>query len=225
MTVSDRPVIHAVLFDLDGVLIDSMPHNVRAWKEEFTAWGVDVDSLIFRLREGEKAQSTLEFAANEYGLNLTPKQQIDFVESKRSRYRKTAPNHLEKGAVDILKTLRRRGIKTALVTGSIRRNLNHAVPEDERKLFDAIITSDLCTHGKPHPEPYLRAAEALDVPPQHCLALENAPLGVQSAKSAGIFTLAITTTLPTKYLKDADRIIDDLSDILYHGAFILKSAK
>ena len=217
-----QPIIHAVLFDLDGVLIDSMPHHVKAWKEEFAAWGMDVNPLIFRLREGEKAGATLDFAAKEYGLRLTPEQQTKFVESKRRRYRKNAPNCLVDGAVEILKSLRSHGIKTAMVTGSIRRNLNHAVPEEERNLFDAIITSDLCTHGKPHPEPYLLAAEKLNISPGHCLAVENAPLGIQSAKAAGIFTMAITTTLPSKYLKEADRIIDDLFDILHHGAFILK---
>jgi len=220
---SNRPIIHAVLFDLDGVLIDSMPHHVRAWQEEFAAWGVEVDPLIFCLREGEKAAATLAFAAQEYGLILTEDQAHRFVESKRRRYRTTAPKHLIDGAIDVLKTLRHSGIKTALVTGSIRRNLDHSISKDEQNLFDAIITADFCTHGKPDPEPYLRASEALNIPPEHCLAVENAPLGIQSAKAAGIYTLALTSTLPTKYLKGADRIIDDLADILHHGAYILQS--
>jgi len=223
VTATDKPIIHAVLFDLDGVLIDSMPHHVRAWTEEFAAWGVDIDPLIFRLREGEKAEATLEYAAKRYGLILTPEQQASFVESKRRRYRMTAPNHMVDGAVELLKSLREKQIKTALVTGSIRKNLDHSVPEEERVLFDAIITSDLCTHGKPHPEPYLRASESLKIPPEHCLVVENAPLGIQSAKAAGILTLAITTTLSAEYLKDADAIIENLSDILHHGSFALKS--
>jgi beta-phosphoglucomutase len=226
MVISDsatRPVIHAVLFDLDGVLIDSMPHHVRAWQEEFAAWGVTIDPLIFRLREGEKAAATLAFAAQEYGLILTKEQALRFVESKRRRYRKTAPKQLVDGAADLLRTLRNSRIKTALVTGSIRRNLDHSISKDEQSLFDAIITADLCTHGKPHPEPYLRASEALNIPPNHCLAVENAPLGIQSARAAGAFVLALTSTLPAKYLKDADRIIDDLSDILHHDAYVLKA--
>ena len=105
--------------------------------------------------------------------------------------------------------------------GSIRRNLNHVVPEEERNLFDVIVTSDLCTYGKPHPEPYLRAATALKIMPEHCLAVENAPMGIQSAKAAGIFTLAITSTLPAEYLKDADGIISNLSDIFHNDAYIL----
>jgi beta-phosphoglucomutase len=219
----DKPAIHAVLFDLDGVLIDSMPHHIRAWKEEFAAWGVDIDPLIFRLHEGEKAEATLEFAATQYGLKLTPKQQAKFVESKRKRYRETAPHHLIDGAIDLLRALRQRRIKTAMVTGSIRRNLDHVVPEEERNLFDAIITSDLCIHGKPHPEPYFRASEALEILPEHCLAVENAPLGIQSAKTAGIYTLAITSTLPAEYLKDADGIIGNLVDILHHESYVLQA--
>jgi beta-phosphoglucomutase len=224
LSKTDKPIIHAVLFDLDGVLIDSMPHHVKAWKEEFAAWGVDADPLIFRLREGEKAQATLDFAAKEYGLELTPRQRAQFVESKRRRYRENAPNRLVDGAVDLLKALRDRGIKTAMVTGSIRRNLNHTVPEQERRLFDTIVTSDICTHGKPYPEPYLKAAQILSIAPENCLTVENAPLGIQSAKSAGILTLAITTTLSQDYLQDADHIIASLSDILNHPAYILKPA-
>ncbi len=220
VTDTNQPIIHAVLFDLDGVLIDSMPHHVKAWKEEFAAWGVEIDSLIFRTREGEKAGATLEYAAKEHGLELTPDEQHRFIESKRSRYRKDAPDRMVDGAVVVLESLRHMGIKTAMVTGSIRRNLEHAVPENERKLFDVIITSDLCQQGKPHPEPYLRAAEALDIPPEHCMAVENAPLGIQSAKAAGAFTLAITNTLPIEYLQDADKIIDDLADVLSQDGFV-----
>jgi beta-phosphoglucomutase len=223
VTMPDKPIIHAVLFDLDGVLIDSMPHHVRAWKEEFAAWGVDIDPLIFRMHEGEKAEATFEFAASQYGLTLTLKQQAEFVESKRRRYRATAPKRMVDGAVQVLENLHRRGIKTAMVTGSIRRNLDHTVPEEERNLFDVIITSDLCTHGKPHPEPYLRASDRLGILPEHCLAVENAPLGIQSAKTAGIFTLAITSTLPAEYLKDADGIIGSLSNLLSYDGYELRS--
>ena len=183
---------------------------------------MDIDPLVIRLREGEKADTTLEYAAKEHGLELNPDDQHKFIESKRSRYRKNAPDRMVDGAVVVLKSLRHMGIKTAMVTGSIRRNLDHSVPEHERDLFDAIITSDLCRQGKPHPEPYLRAAEALDISPEHCMAVENAPLGIQSAVAAGMFTLAITSTLPVEYLQDADRIIGDLADVLIQDEFVFK---
>jgi beta-phosphoglucomutase len=214
-------MIHAVLFDLDGVLIDSMPHHVRAWKEEFAAWGVEIDPMILRTREGEKASATLEFAAKEYGLQLNPDDQNQFIESKRSRYRKSAPNRMVDSAVVVLKSLRHMGIKTAMVTGSIRRNLEYTVPEPERKLFDVIITADVCRYGKPHPEPYLRATEALKILPEHCMAVENAPLGIQSAKAAGVFTLAITSTLPVEHLQEADKIVTDLAEVLNQDGFML----
>ncbi len=222
MTDTNLPIIHAVLFDLDGVLIDSIPHHVKSWKEEFAAWGVDIDPLIFRIREGEKASATLEYVAKEHGLELNPDDQHQFIESKRSRYRKNAPDRMVDGAVVVLKSLRHMGIKTAMVTGSIRRNLEYAVPENERDLFDVIISSDMYRYGKPHPEPYLHASKALDIPPEHCMAVENAPLGIQSAKEAGVFTLAITNTLPIEYLQEADKIIGDLADVLSQDGFVFR---
>lgn len=217
-----QPIINAVLFDLDGVLIDSIPHHVRAWTEECAAWGKDVDPMIFRKREGEKADATLDYIIDRYELQLTPDEQRRFIDSKRERYRKYAPNRMVEGAVVVVESLRHMGILTAMVTGSILPNLKRAVPEHERNLFDAIITPDLYTKGKPDPEPYLKTAEALDIPTEYCLAVENAPMGIESAKAAGMFTLAITNTLPDKDLQKADKIIHDLADVLDQGGFVLK---
>ena len=67
--------------------------------------------------------------------------------------------------------------------------------------------------GKPHPEPYLKAAEALSLKPAQCLVVENAPFGIESAKRAGMFCVAVATSLPKEYLKGADTVVDELSQI------------
>jgi len=66
--------------------------------------------------------------------------------------------------------------------------------------------------GKPHPEPYLRCARLLRVKPSQCVVIENAPFGIISAKKAGMFCLALTTSLPAEYLKEADMVVENLSE-------------
>ena len=202
--------IKAVLFDLDGVLIDSMPHHVAAWKEVFSELGIDLPSEILRRSEGEKAKVTIMKLAPKYGLNLNDEEFDRLLEKKRSRYRQTAPRGMRPVARAAIETYRKMGLKTAIVTGSVRSNLEWTLSDEERNLFDVILSSEHYSKGKPHPEPYLNAARQLSIPPEACLVIENAPLGIQSAKAAGMFCVAITTTLPARDLKDADLIVSDL---------------
>jgi len=109
-----------------------------------------------------------------------------------------------------IETCRKMGLKTAIVTGSVRSNLEWTLSDEERAMFDVILSSEYYSKGKPHPEPYLNAARQLGFPPEACLVVENAPLGIQSAKAAGMFCVAITTTLPASDLKDADLVVPDI---------------
>jgi len=76
-----------------------------------------------------------------------------------------------------------------------------------------MVTGDMISHGKPHPEPYLKACRLLKVHPSECLVVENAPFGIESAKRAGLYTVALTTSLPAGYLSGADHIVDCLEEI------------
>jgi beta-phosphoglucomutase-like phosphatase (HAD superfamily) len=84
---------------------------------------------------------------------------------------------------------------------------------EEIALFDYILTSEDIENGKPSPDPYLKAQEALNVSPSECLVVENAPLGIASAKSAGMKVVALTSTVSEDYLRDADWIISNLSEV------------
>ncbi len=205
--------IKAVLFDLDGVLIDSMPHHVAAWKEVFSELGVDLPAEILRRSEGEKAKVTIMKLAPKYGLNLSDEQFDRLLDKKRSRYRQTAPRGMRPVAKEAIETCRKIGLKTAIVTGSVRSNLEWTLSDEERAMFDIILSSEYYNKGKPHPEPYLNAAKQLGLPPEACLVMENAPLGIQSAKAAGMFCVAITTTLPASDLSDADLIVPDIDHL------------
>jgi beta-phosphoglucomutase len=202
--------IKGILFDLDGVLIDSMPHHVSAWKEVFAEYGVDLPSIQLRRSEGEKAKLTMMRLAEEYSLNWTEELVDKLIEKKRKIYRQSAPQGMRSIARKILDLCRNSGLKTAIVTGSVRNNLEWTLSEKERSLFDFILSSEFYAIGKPHPEPYLKATKYLHLSPEQCLVIENAPLGIRSAKAAGMTCIAIMTTLPEEELREADLIIPDL---------------
>lgn len=213
MKTVDLAHIKAVLFDLDGVLIDSMPHHVRAWQTVLSEFGIFVSEERLRRHEGEKAKVTIGRIAREHGLDFSDEKLEELVEKKRQIYRKTAPRGMTPTARQTVDTLRECGYETAIVTGSVRPNLEWALSEEERNLFKVIITSEACTNGKPHPEPYLKAAKNLELAAENCLVIENAPLGIQSAKAAGMTCIALTTTLPAEELSQADQIIPDLRSL------------
>ncbi|MBL7190461.1 HAD family phosphatase [bacterium] len=203
----------AALFDLDGVLIDSMPAHVRAWKQVLSEYGMEVDENEIKLREGEKAQFSAGDITRKHNLRLTEPQIKSLVARKRDIYRADAPSGMVEGASQLLRRLKKNGYKLALVTGSILENIRKVIDEDELALFDIIITSDIVENSKPHPEPFLKAAAGLNLPPSDCLVIENAPKGIHSAKTAGMTVIAITSTLSKDYLIEADYIMGDFIEI------------
>ena len=104
-------------------------------------------------------------------------------------------------------------MKLAIVTGGGRDRVQRLIDEYFRGVFDAVITSDDVQHTKPYPEPYLKAAEKLKVAPANCVVIENAPLGIRSAKRAGMHVIAIETTLDRQFLKEADQITKDMFQV------------
>ena len=105
------------------------------------------------------------------------------------------------------------GFKLALVTGTSRHEAQKLLPKDLWDCFDVTVCGCDVQNGKPHPEPYLKAIAKLNVALMKALVFENAPFGIRSAKAAGLFCLALETSLPSSYLKDADAIFSSFKEI------------
>ena len=204
-----------ILFDMDGVLVDSMPAHVDSWIKVFRDYGVEVDSKEIYLREGEKALTTAILLGKKYDLNLSDAECEELISVKRKYYAENASTELIPKAKKLLHSLKDEGFKLGLVTGSIMSNLERIMSAGEKALFDAIMTSDIVTNAKPSPEPYARACDGLGIKRSECLIIENAPLGIQSGRAAGITIAALTSTLSADELNGADFIIDDLEQIWY----------
>ena len=128
-------------------------------------------------------------------------------------FRKYFRRRLFSGVDEFLRCLKNKGYLLAIVTGTPMPQLKKILPAKIQFLFDTIVTGDLVKKGKPYPDPFLKAAKDLNLKPSQCLVIENAPLGIRSAKAARMFCVAITTSLPKEYLQMADVVVDKLEDI------------
>lgn len=203
----------AILFDMDGVITDSMPNHCEAWRRVLSGVGVTVSDREILQREGERGMVTLEHFTARAGLSLTRQRLAELLEEKQALFRSLPRPALFPHAEPLILDLSRHGRKLALVTGTSLAEARANLPETLFELFDTVVSGDQVCWGKPDPEPYLRAVNALRVHPRDALVIENAPFGVQSAREAGLCCLAITTSLPAEELKGADRIVADMHEL------------
>ncbi|HHE40441.1 MAG TPA: HAD family phosphatase [Candidatus Cloacimonetes bacterium] len=208
--------VKAILFDLDGVIVDTLHFHFLAWNEMFHRWGGEVKELTVLIHEGRSSREILPLLIEEAGIEIPEDERHDFIETKRAYYRSIVDVQFYPEAKETLKQLHKEGYTLALVTACARKNMNHALSEDELKLFDVIITGDDIPRAKPNPDPYDIARKKLGLKKDECLVIENAPLGIESGKNAGIKVAAIATTLPKEYLKGADYYLNTLSDIFQY---------
>jgi len=203
----------AILFDMDGVIVDSMPYHFLAWYEALRPWGVRVSCFDVYLKEGERWDKTLMSLLRLS--NIKPR--VDTLKkiflNRQKIFRKYFKRFIFQDAKEFLFCLKRKGYLLGLVTGTPDKEIDEILPKGIKKLFDIIISGNKVKHGKPHPQPYLEAALGLRLLPSECTVIENSPLGIKSAKSAGMMCMALTTSLPKEYLKTADVIVSSLQEI------------
>lgn len=131
-------------------------------------------------------------------------------------YRELAAGRLQAlpGVVPLLESLHAAGFRIALGSSTPWSNIRVVLKAiGVEQWFDAIVSGDDVTHGKPHPEVFLKAAEKIGVPPECCVVIEDAMVGIQAAKAAGMGCLAVATTHPREKLSEADRVVDTLAGL------------
>jgi beta-phosphoglucomutase len=204
----------AIIFDMDGVIVDSMPYHFIAWYEALRPWGVRVSCFEVYAQEGERWETTLKGLLKRGKIKPTRKVLSAIFGLRQKVFKRYFKRHIFHGAYELLVELKKQGFMLGLVTGSPLNEVKRILPVKLRGLFAAIVAGNQVKRGKPHPEPYLRAAGLLALEPQACLVIENAPLGIISAKRAGMPCIAVSTSLPKEYLSDADIIVSQLDQIL-----------
>lgn len=206
-------MIKAILFDLDGVIVDSLYFHYLAWENMFNNLGGSVKLQTVLEHEGRNSFEILPILMQESGVNIPEEDRERLINDKREYYRSIAKLTYYNQAFETIQELRNRGYKTALVTACARKNMEKSVSLDNQKLFDVIVSGEDVSKAKPNPDPYLTAQNALGLKINECVVVENAPLGIQAAKSAGMICIAIESTLGKEYLQNADFIINEISEI------------
>jgi beta-phosphoglucomutase len=203
----------AIIFDMDGVIVDSMPYHFLAWYEAMRPLGVRVSAFEVYAREGQRWEKSLKDFLRQAGINPSPSVMKKVFVKRQKIFRRYFKRAIFSGVGEFLRCLKNKGYLLAIVTGTPMPQLNKILPRKIKSFFDVIVTGDIVKRGKPHPEPFLKAARNLGLKPSECLVIENAPLGVASAKAAGMFCVAITTSLPKEYLQMADVVVDRLEEV------------
>jgi beta-phosphoglucomutase-like phosphatase (HAD superfamily) len=195
----------AVFFDMDGVIVDSMPYHFISWFEALRPYDVRVSqSLIFKM-EGAKWNEVIELAFKSAGRLSLPERTIEEIRQQRSKiFANCLKTFIFTGISEFVKMLKNRGVLVGLVTGSSLKEVQKLLPNKIYSLFDTIVAGDMVKKAKPDPEPYLTAAKNLNIDSQNCMVVENAPYGIKSAKAAGMFCCAVATSLSEDYLLQAD---------------------
>lgn len=210
MTVA-APVV-AVVFDMDGVLLDSEPLHHDAVNLVLAEDGASIDADHYQTYLG----TTLEYTWNDLITRLRLPRPLEYY---RVRYGDAILESYRlhsvpaPGAVALVNGLRGRGLKLAVASSSRSAWVEAALGAlGLRDAFDVIVTGDMVAHSKPHPQIYLLAAERLGADPARCLAIEDAPKGVASARAAGMAVVAVRTAYTAGLpLDGADVVLDDLT--------------
>lgn len=197
----------AALIDMDGTLYDSMGNHARAWHRMVTELGIDATPEEFYLYEGRTGASTINIIFQRaYGRDATPEEAAELYRRKTEYFREMPPVKVMPGALELMNELRDMGLKRVLVTGSGQRSLIDRLQADFPGIFtpEMMVCGPDVTHGKPHPEPFIKALQRAGVSPSGAIVIENAPLGVESAARAGVFPVAVTTgPIPVKSFEEA----------------------
>lgn len=198
-----KPRIKAVFFDYDGVIADTMSGNYRAWKKAFDDVNISINKNDYYPLEGNTPNEIATKILKKYKSKI--KADI-LAKAKQFYYTKEPKPKLYNQVLEILNYLEKKNISAGLITASSKERLDKSIPEIIGK-FKIIVCADDIKRGKPFPDPYLEGLKKLDLKANECVVIENAPLGIMSAKKAGCQCIAITTTVAKKDLISADRII------------------
>ena len=207
-----RRPLEAVVFDLDGLAVDSEPVHVEAWRRAVRAAGHDFDPAWIEPYFGSPVAATAEGLATQLRLDAD-----ELLEHRTLEFEGLTEEGLphRPGLPEALERLRAARLRTALVTSGQRRYAEAVLEGLERDhgiSFELVITRDDVERPKPDPEPYRTAAERLGVDPSVCAALEDAPAGVRSAKGAGMLVVAVPNEHTERLdFREADAIQPDLA--------------
>ena len=207
----------AVLFDMDGVLINSMPNHAVAWVKAMEENGIKMTADDAYATEGQKGTDTIrQMVKQQQGRDISDEEAQRLYDVKAARFAEMPEAEMMPGILQLMKKIRKDGLQIVVVTGSGQRPLIQRLTTDFKGFIteDKIITAYDVKHGKPAPDPYLMGLKkAGGLHPWEAIVVENAPLGVRAGVAAQIFTVAVNSgPLPDEALSSegANLVFSDM---------------
>lgn len=188
--------LKAVLFDMDGVLFNSMPNHAEAWHRTMAKFGFTLSREEAYMHEGRTGAGTINIVSlRERGHEATEEEIKQIYQAKSELFNQYPLAERMPGALEVLIKIKKTGITPMIVTGSGQTSLLDRLNKNFPDIFkrELMVTAFDVKYGKPNPEPYLMALKKGGFQPNEAIVIENAPLGVQAGVNAGIFTVAVNT--------------------------------
>jgi len=221
--------LKSVIFDMDGVLYDSMPAHDKSWRETIEEFNLEHIPYEFYLQEGRLGRSTInEIFQRNLKRDSTEEEEQSIYARKSELFQIYNSGNTLPGAGETLRQVKDMGLTPVLVTGSGQPTLLDRLDDHFPDIFirETMVTAFDVENGKPNPEPFiLGLKKGGNLLPNQAIVIENAPLGVTAAVDAGIFTIAVNTgPLPDKYLTDsgASLVLHSMTELHQQLPYILQ---
>ncbi|HPC95502.1 MAG TPA: HAD family phosphatase [Sedimentisphaerales bacterium] len=201
-----------VIFDMDGVLVDSGWAHRQAWFDLAETEGLAMSDEFFRRTFGMQNDTILPMLRP--GISKPEMDRLSDYKERRYRELVASQPRAADGVLALLSDLKVSGFRLAIGSSAPRANLDvFWGPLGLADYFEAVVTKEQVIEGKPSPETFLKAAGMLSLAPQRCVVVEDALHGVQAARAAGMPVVAVTTTRSRAELAHADRVVDSLAEL------------
>ncbi len=205
-------MLKAILFDVDGVLVDSMRFQADAWVKTFKEVGITITRRDIYELEGSNDSRLIKAIFEKAGREPEPWHLEQLPEKKREALEFDRIEPFE-GILNCLKELKQH-FKLAMVSGSNRDTVEKIVNKFFSGCFDVVINGSDLERGKPDPDPFLKALEKLDLTKNECIVVENSPLGTTAARRAGLYCVAVASMLEPEMVQHADLVLKDHAALL-----------
>ncbi len=209
--------ISAVIFDMDGVLVDSIPHHLQAWNEAMANHQLpDFNHSLYLSSLGMTNVNLLANYCRHYQISLSSDQLNSILDEKEALFKRninqgatTTP-----GVLEWLKFFKQQHLPCSVASSNKMSNIVLILQSlDISDFFATIISGVSLAASKPDPAIFLSASASLGVDPQECLVIEDAPAGIQAARSAGMTCIALATSYPEEHLSRADLVLASLAEM------------
>jgi beta-phosphoglucomutase family hydrolase len=213
----------ALIFDMDGTIVDNMAFHTQSWIAFFERRGRAIDAdEFFRTTAGRQGK---EIIRSHMGEHLDDEEVAVLNHEKEAVYRELYAPHLKTvaGFAELVKQAQLQHVALAVGTAAPPANVEFTLDGlDLRRHFETVVGAADVARGKPHPDVFIEAARRCGADPANCIVFEDAPLGVEAARRAGMRAVVITTTLPRAAFAEFDNVIaivDDFSSLALETLF------